>query len=434
MSDSICLPRLDRPFDATVPVPGSKSITNRALLIAALAEGDSILTGMLLSDDTRYMAEAIAALGLPINVDAATETARVSGGSGKFPAGEAELYIGNSGTTARFLTAALTLGHGRYVLDGNPRMRQRPIGPLLDALRQIGADVRGLMTPDCPPVEVIASGLPGGPCAIRGDLSSQYFSALLMAAPYARSEVAISVIGELVSIPYLEITAAVMAEFGVQIEIDRQTWASFRVPVGQPYRGRRYHIEPDASNASYFFAAAAASGGRAIVDGLGTASTQGDLQFVRALEAMGATVTMTSDRTEVVGPPIGTLRGIDIDMGTISDTAQTLAAIAPFATGPTRITGIAHNRLKETDRIADLATELRRIGQRVEEFADGLVITPGPITAAAIHTYDDHRMAMSFGITALLTGEIDILDPGCTAKTFPDYFDRLQRAAGLLPV
>ncbi len=415
-------------------MPGSKSITNRALLIAALAEGDSILTGMLLSDDTRYMAEAIAALGLPINVDAATETANVTGGSGTFPADKAELYIGNSGTTARFLTAALTLGHGRYVLDGNPRMRQRPIGPLLDALRQIGSDVRGLMTPDCPPVEVIASGLPGGPCAIPGDLSSQYFSALLMAAPYARSEVAISVIGELVSIPYLEITAAVMAEFGVQIEIDRQTWASFRVPVGQRYRGRTYHIEPDASNASYFFAAAAASGGRAIVDGLGTASTQGDLQFVRALEAMGATVTMTSDRTEVVGPPIGTLRGIDIDMGTIPDTAQTLAAIAPFATGPTRITGIAHNRLKETDRIADLATELRRIGQRVEEFADGLVITPGPITAAAIHTYDDHRMAMSFGITALLTGEIDILDPGCTAKTFPDYFDRLQRAAGLLPV
>jgi 3-phosphoshikimate 1-carboxyvinyltransferase len=431
LSDSIRLPKLEGPFDATVPVPGSKSITNRALLIAALAEGESVLTGMLLSDDTRYMAEAIATLGLPIAVDPATETATVQGGGGTFPASAADLCIGNSGTTARFLTAALTLGHGRFVVDGNERMRQRPIGPLLDALRQLGASVRGLQSPDCPPVEVLASGLPGGPCAIPGDLSSQYFSALLMAAPYAKKPVDVSVIGELVSIPYLEITAAVMADFGVSVEMDRTTWASFRVPNGQQYRGRSFHIEPDASNASYFFAAAAASGGRTTVHGLGTRSTQGDLQFVRVLESMGARVTMTADTTEVIGPPFGTLRGIDVDMNTISDTAQTLAAIAPFAQGPTRISGIAHNRVKETDRISDLATELRRIGQIVEETSDGLTITPAPIRPAAIHTYDDHRMAMSFGVTALLSGKLEILDPGCTAKTFPDYFDRLLTAADM---
>jgi 3-phosphoshikimate 1-carboxyvinyltransferase len=272
---------------------------------------------------------------------------------------------------------------------------------------------------------VEGDGLAGGACRMEGGLSSQYFSALLMAAPYARAGIEIEVIGELVSRPYMEITAAVMRAFGVEAELDRSLWRRFRVAAGQRYQGRVYSIEPDASNASYFFAAAAVTGGRARVPGLGSGSTQGDLDFVRALERMGATVRQTEDSTEVIGPSDGQLRGIEIDMNEISDTAQTLAAIAPFADGPTTITGIAHNRLKETDRIADLAAELRRIGQHVDEFADGLTIVPQPVAPAQIVTYDDHRMAMSFAITGLRAQGIEILDPGCTAKTFPDYFDRL---------
>jgi 3-phosphoshikimate 1-carboxyvinyltransferase len=249
-----------------------------------------------------------------------------------------------------------------------------------------------------------------------------------MAAPYAQRDVEIEVVGELVSRPYMDITAAVMQAFGAEAELDRSEWRRFRVAAGQRYQGRGYAIEPDASNASYFFAAAAVTGGRVQVPGLGSRSTQGDLGFVRVLERMGATVHQTRDSTEVVGPTNGRLRGIEIDMSEISDTAQTLAAIAPFADGPTTITGIAHNRLKETDRIADLATELRRIGQEVEEFPDGLTIRPRPVTPAQIVTYDDHRMAMSFAVTGLRASGIEILDPGCTAKTFPDYFDRLSAA------
>ena len=307
MSDSIRLPKLDRRVDATVSIPGSKSITNRALLIAGLAEGESVLAGMLLSDDTRYMASALIHLGLEVEIDEFTEIARVVGCGGTFPVSTGDLYVGNSGTSARFLTAAVAVGHGTYVVDGNARMRTRPIGPLLDALRQLGATCKAIESPDCPPVRIDAHGLAGGNCAIPGDLSSQYFSALLMAAPYAQSDVTIDVVGELVSAPYLEITANVMQAFGVQTELDRETWRHFAVRAGQCYRGRTYTIEPDASNASYFFALAAATGGRVRIDGLGAGSTQGDLGFVNVLRAMGATVTTTDDFTEVVGPPMGTL-------------------------------------------------------------------------------------------------------------------------------
>jgi 3-phosphoshikimate 1-carboxyvinyltransferase len=428
LSDSIRIEPVARPIDAEVRVPGSKSITNRALLVAGLAKGESTLTGVLFSDDTRYMAEALAGLGLTIETDQAAETARVVGGDGSFPNERAELYVGNSGTTMRFLTAALAVGRGEYRVDGNERMRARPIGPLLHALHQLGSSAWSEENNDCPPVIVNANGLIGGACQMEGGLSSQYFSAVMMAAPYAINDVEVGVIGDLVSKPYMEITAAVMRDFGVAAELDRVHWQRFRVAAGQRYQGRAYEIEPDASNASYFFAAAAVTGGRIRVPGLGSRSTQGDLTFVRALEQMGATVTMTDDVTEVTGPAEGKLRGIEIDMNAVSDTAQTLAAIAPFATGPTTIRGIAHNRHKETDRIADLATELRRIGQDVVEFEDGLTITPRPVRPAQIATYDDHRMAMSFAVTGLRAAGIEILDPGCTAKTFPDYFDRLAAA------
>ena len=424
-SDALVIQPVSRPIDATVRIPGSKSITNRALLIAALADGPSELTGALHSDDTRYMAAALTALGLEIATEEPGERFTVQGGGGTFPATQAELFAGNAGTAMRFLTAALPLGRGRFRIDGVPRMRARPIAPLLQALNDLGADTVSENGSGCPPVVVRAAGLPGGQVTMAGDQSSQYFTALLLAGPYANAGIEIAVAGELVSKPYMLLTAAVMAAFGVRAELDTVTWRSMRVAPGQRYRGRSYAVEPDASNASYFFAAAAITGGRVHVAGLGRDSTQGDLHFVDVLAAMGATVTVAENYVEVHGPPPGTLRGVDLDLNAISDTAQTLAAIAPFATSPTTIRGIAHARLKETDRVAALATELRRLGQGVAEFADGLTIHPAPIRPAAIATYDDHRMAMSFAITALGAPGVRILNPGCVAKTFPHFFTRL---------
>lgn len=420
---------LGRPVDGTVAVPGSKSITNRALPVAALARGESELSGALFSDDTRYMAAALEQLGIPVISDEANNRFTIAGGDGTFPAVTADLFIGNSGTSVRFLTAVLALGHGQFRIDGIPRMRKRPIQPLIDALNSLGGNVSSEEGTGCPPVRVVASGLPGGSVSVPGDQSSQYFSALLIASPYARDGVEILVEGELVSKPYMPMTASVMRAFGVEVELDQTGWKRFAVAPGQHYAGRAYRIEPDASNASYFFAAAAVTGGRVRVDGLGRASTQGDLQFVRVLEAMGATVTIADGYTEVAGPPDGALRGVDLDLNAISDTAQTLAAIAPFASSPTTIRGVEHARLKETDRVAALATELRKLGQTVEERPDGLTIVPRPIQPAEIDTYDDHRMAMSFGVMTLRAPGVRILDPGCTAKTFPDFFERLTALA-----
>lgn len=417
---------VSHPVTGTACVPGSKSITNRALPIAGLARGHSTLTGALFSDDTRYMAQALNDLGIPVSDAPEDYRFEVDGGDGAFPATQADLFIGNSGTTARFLTAILAIGHGTYRLDGVPRMRQRPIGPLLSALRQLGVDARSEADTDCPPIIVRASGFDGGTTTVSGNLSSQFLTGLLLAAPYGRNGVTIAVEGELVSKPYIVITADVMRAFGVETEIDDVDWKTFRVAPGQRYEGRAYQIEPDASNASYFFAAAAVTGGEVTVEGLGSRSTQGDLGFVHVLEQMGATVTLTDARTTVRGPQDGALRGGDFDFNVISDTAQTLAAIAPFADSPVTVRGIAHNRLKETDRIADVATELRRLGQVVDEFADGFTIHQRPVTPAEVHTYDDHRMAMSFALTGLRAPGVTILDPGCTAKTFPDYFQRLD--------
>jgi 3-phosphoshikimate 1-carboxyvinyltransferase len=394
------------PVDGTARVPGSKSITNRALLIAALAEGESVLTGALFSDDTRYMAEALNALGIHVVADDIADNFTVVGLGGTFPTADADLFVGNSGTTMRFMTAALALGHGHYRVDGIPRMRQRPIKPLIDAVNDLGGNVVSEAGTGCPPVVVEATGLRGGRVAVAGDTSSQYFTGLLIAGPYAERGIEIDVVGDLVSKPYIEITASVMAAFGVEVELDREHWRTFRIAPGQQYRGRPYHIEPDASNASYFFAAAAVTGGRIRVDGLGSASAQGDVHFVDVLQRMGAKVTIADNYVEVTGPPIGALSGVDVDMNAISDTAQTLAAIAPFANGPTTIRGVEHMRHKETDRVSALATELRRLGQEVEERPDGLKIDPREVTA-------------------LRAPGVRILDPGCVAKTFPTFFERL---------
>jgi 3-phosphoshikimate 1-carboxyvinyltransferase len=424
--DSIMMEPVQHPVRGIARVPGSKSITNRALLIAALADGESTLSGALFSDDTTYMAGSLAAMGIEIDADEAAERFVVQGGNGTFPATEAEVFVGLSGTTARFVTAALALGHGRYRLDGAGTTRTRPIGPLLEALNQLGSHAISENGNGCPPLVVEADGLRGGHCTMQGNLSSQYFTGLLQAAPYAREGVSIEVLGDLVSKPYLLITADVMRAFGVEVEIDEVNWRTCRVAPGQRYTGREYLIEPDASNASYFFAIAAVTGGRVQVNWLGYGSKQGDLGFVSVLEAMGCRVEMTSNQTIVEGPRDGRLLGGRFDFNAISDTSQTLAAIAPFAESPVTFYGVAHNRLKETDRVAAVATELRKLGQEVEEFEDGLTITPRPVQAADIATYDDHRMAMSFAITGLRAPGVRILDPGCVAKTFPGYFESVD--------
>lgn len=423
MSGTIEIKPLSRPPEATVRVPGSKSVTNRALVAAALAEGRSRLTGALFSDDTRYMIAGLRALGFDVHSHETETAVEISGAAGQVPAGEADLFVGNSGTTVRFLTALVALGHGRYRLDGVPRMRERPIEPLLAALRQLGAGAISEAGTGCPPVVVQASGLPGGRARIRGDLSSQFFSALLLVAPVTVHGVEVEVEGELVSRPYVDLTAAVMRDFGARME--NESYQRLAVPGSQRYQGREYAVEPDASSASYFFAAAAMTGGHVRVEGLGRSTGQGDYRFLDVLERMGCRVERNTSSTDVWGAE--RLGGVEEDMHDLSDMAQTLAALAPFAIGPTSIRSIANTRMKETDRIAAMAAELRRLGQGVEEFPDGLRITPAPLLPVAVRTYDDHRMAMAFALIGLRVPGIHIQDPGCVAKTFPDYFERLKR-------
>lgn len=421
MLDPFPITPLGRPIRGRVRPPGSKSLTNRALVVAALAAGESTLRRGLASRDTEVMIDSLTKLG--ITVDASTESSHVNvmGCAGRVTSPPAELWLENSGTSIRFLTAFCALGFGRFHLDGNQRMRQRPIGDLVKALNDLGAQVTCDLGNDCPPVTVEAGGLPGGSTEVAASLSSQYLSALLMTAPCADDAVQVSVIGELVSRPYIDMTLDVMAQFGV--DVDETDDGVFRI-VPQIYEPREYDVEPDASAASYFFAAAAVTGGRVAVEGLSQMSLQGDVGFVEVLEQMGCRVDWQPDVVTVSG---GELTGVDVDMNAISDTAQTLAAVAPFANGPTRIRNVAHMRHKETDRISAVVTELRRLGLEVDEFDDGLTIHPGPMHPATIATYDDHRMAMSFAILGLGQEGIRIADPGCTAKTYPHFFDDLQR-------
>ena len=426
MSQSIEITPAAGPIVATVRPPGSKSITNRALVCAALAAGDSRLTGALDSEDTRVMIESLRRLGINVQAHDEASVLEVTGCGGRIAAQDAELFVANSGTTIRFLTALAALGHGRVRLAGVERMNQRPIQDLLDALAALGADVQSEANDGCPPVRVQADGLPGGRAQIRGEISSQYLSGLLMAAPYARSAVELDVQGSLVSQPYVQMTLDVMAAFGVDVRTGT-AMESFRVPNNRGYRSCKYAIEPDASAASYFFAAAAITGGRVTVEGLSLGSMQGDVAFCTCLEQMGCEVQYNRDSITVVGGP---LRGVDVNMNKISDTVQTLAAVALFAEGATRVTGVAHNRHKETDRIGDLATELRKLGATVEEHHDGLTIAPRTLQAAEIETYRDHRMAMSLALVGLRQPGVVIRDPGCTEKTYPHFFRDLARLTG----
>lgn len=411
------------PVEAAIRPPGSKSITNRALVCAALADGPSRLTGALDSEDTRVMIDSLRRLGIEVRASDAGETLEVAGRGGAIPAPGGELFVANSGTTIRFLTALVALGRGRFRLSGVERMHQRPIQDLLDALNALGARAASETGDGRPPVVVEADGLPGGAARVRGDISSQYLSGLLMTAPYARRPVALDVRGQLVSQPYVRMTLDVMAAFGVDAPTDA-AMSRFEIPNAHGYRPREYAVEPDASAASYFFAAAAITGGRVTVEGLSRDSLQGDVGFCECLKQMGCAVEYNADSITVAGGP---LRGIDADMNAISDTVQTLAAAALFAQGPTRVTGVAHNRHKETDRIGDLATELRKLGAAVEEHEDGLTITPGPLRAATLDTYRDHRMAMSLALVGLRQEGIVINDPGCVEKTYPRFFRDLAR-------
>ncbi len=410
--------------DSSIRPPGSKSITNRALVCAALAEGKSVLEGALDSEDTQVMVQGLRDLGLRVRHDAAIGQIVLTGCGRRIPAGSADIFAANSGTTLRFLTAMVTLGHGVFRLDGTPRMRERPVADLLDALGALGADVLDELGTGCPPIRVQARGLPGGRAVVAGDISSQFLSAILMVAPCAQGPVELVLEGELVSKPYVQMTLDLMKAFGV--EVAREGFERFLLDGAQRYVARTYAVEPDASAASYFFAAAAITGGRITVEGLSRNSLQGDVAFCECLARMGCNVEYAEHSITVQG---GRLRGIEVDMNAISDTVQTLAAVALFAEGPTTVTHVGHIRHKETDRIAALAVELRKLGAEVDELADGLTIRPGPLRSAQIDTYDDHRMAMSLALPGLRVPGVVIRNPGCTAKTYPGFFEDLRRVA-----
>jgi 3-phosphoshikimate 1-carboxyvinyltransferase len=441
-----------------VGVPGSKSITNRALVLAALsAKGFGwALRNVLQSEDTEVMIDALRALGFRVLTDWSDQTVVVNSGEDEplIPARGAELFVANSGTTMRFLTAIVSLGQGRFRLDGVPRMRERPIEDLLDALRQLGVEAYSEHSNGCPPVIVETRGLAGGKARLRGNISSQFLSGLLMAAPFALGTVEIAIDGPLVSSSYVDMTSRMLSQWGLYCGARPGEAPGFWVPGRQERRFeemreqnaaraiqegfnplkelwlRDYHIEPDASAASYFWGAAAITGGAVRVPGLHSESLQGDVRFVQVLEEMGCEPDYDPEGFTIHGAP---LYGIDVDMNDVSDTVMTLGAVALFADGPTTICNVAHIRHKETDRLAALATELRRVGAEVEEFADGLRITPRPLHGAEIETYNDHRMAMSMALVGLKVPGIVIKNPVCVAKTYPNFFSDLEKLRHAAP-
>ncbi|KAJ9171259.1 hypothetical protein P3X46_014649 [Hevea brasiliensis] len=427
-------------ISGTVTLPGSKSLSNRILLLAALSEGTTVVDNLLNSDDVRYMLGALRTLGLHVEDNNELKRAIVEGCGSHFPVGKGskndiELFLGNAGTAMRPLTAAVTAagGNSSYILDGVPRMRERPIGDLVAGLKQLGADVECSPT-NCPPVRINGQGgLPGGKVKLSGSISSQYLTALLMAAPLALGDVEIEIIDKLISIPYVEMTLRLMERYGVTVE-HTSSWDRFFIRGGQKYKspGNSF-VEGDASSASYFLAGAAITGGTITVEGCGTSSLQGDVKFAEVLEKMGAKVTWTENSVTVTGPPRNSpskkhLRAIDVNMNKMPDVAMTLAVVALFADGRTAIRDVASWRVKETERMIAICTELRKLGATVEEGPDYCVITPPEkLNIAEIDTYDDHRMAMAFSLAACGDVPVTIKDPGCTRKTFPDYFEVLER-------
>ena len=412
-----------RQVNGVVRIPGSKSLSNRILLLSALAEGTTTITNLLDSDDIRFNLDALAALGVSIQLSENNTVATVHGIGKPFSnSAPITLFLGNAGTAMRPLTAALTLGYGNYTLTGEPRMEERPIADLVDALRQCGADISYLKTDGYPPLSIHAQGLMGGDIQILGNISSQFLTAMLMACPLAKNDSKIAVVGTLVSKPYIDITLATMSQFG--INVTNNDYVSFDVSGGQTYHSPgTVMVEGDASSASYFLAAAAISGSTVRVEGVGQNSIQGDIKFADVLEQMGASVQRSDTWIEVTGPE--KLKALDVDLNHIPDAAMTIAVAALFADGTTTIRNIYNWRVKETDRLSAMATELRKVGASVVEGEDFISITPpDEIQEATIDTYNDHRMAMCFSLAALGNAPIHINDPGCVAKTFPDYFER----------
>ena len=409
-------------------LPGSKSISNRTLLLAALADGMTQIKGLLASDDTDRMLETLEKLGVDIDKKEGSENIFVSGNNGEFKVKHADLFLGNAGTAFRPLTAALAFSGGHYKLSGVPRMHERPIGDLVDALRQAGANIEYLGVEGFPPLKISPANIDvSKPIKIRGDVSSQFLTALLMALPLTKQESMIEVVGELISKPYIEITLNLMARFGVQVK--REGWQKFTISTNANYVSpKQIYVEGDASSASYFLAAGAIAGSL-FVDGVSKDSIQGDIQFAEEIQKMGANIEYLENRVFVYKPESGKLKAIDIDCNHIPDAAMTLAVMALFADGTTTLRNIASWRVKETDRLTAMATELRKVGAIVEEGADYIKITPpAKLTPnAVIDTYDDHRMAMCFSLVSLGGVPITINDPKCVAKTFPNYFEEFAK-------
>lgn len=418
-----------------VRLPGSKSISNRILLLAALSEGDTEVHDLLASDDTARMLDALGALGVRI-IQTGERDYRVHGIGGsepvRFAVNQADLFLGNAGTAFRPLTAVLALMQGYYRLSGVPRMHERPIGDLVEALRQLGADIVYLGQEGYPPLEIRPAPVCAGEVTVKGNVSSQFLTGLLIALPLTGRQIGVTVEGELISRPYVDLTISLMARFGVHVA--REGWQRFTVDSGQTYRSPgKVFVEGDASSASYFLAAGAIGGGPVRVEGIGKGSLQGDVHFAGALAQMGAHIDSGDNWIEASAPLAGGLRAIDLDCNHIPDAAMTLAVVALFAEGVTTLRNIASWRVKETDRLAAVATELRKLGVTVEEGTDFLRITPLPVSQLkpdkAIDTYDDHRMAMCFSLVSLAVS-VRINDPGCVAKTFPDYFEKFSGITG----
>jgi 3-phosphoshikimate 1-carboxyvinyltransferase len=411
---------LERPPDATIRVPGSKSVTNRALIIAALADGNSRIVNPLFSDDSFWLMDALVRLGIDVHADGERGEVYVRGQSGEIYASGVDLFVGNAGTVARFLPPFLALGRGPFTVDGVPRMRERPVADLVDGMRQLGAEVQYAGEDGRFPLMIKGGGIPGGKARVSASKSSQFISGLLMAAPYAQAPVTLHPVGRK-EWPYVGITVALMRAFGV--EVDEAANGRFTVAPAL-YSSREYEVEPDASGASYFMAAAAVTGGRVRIPGLGASSPQGDLRFAGVLRDMGCRVEIASDFVEVQGPDH--LRGVEVDMNAFSDTMITLSAIAPFAEGPTTIKNVGHTRLQESDRLSAVATELTRLGVKTQTTSSFIRIIPNKIRPGVVRTYGDHRMAMAFAISGLVASGIRIRDPGCVTKTFPGYFGALE--------
>ena len=412
----------------SIKLPGSKSISNRTLLLAALSKGSTEICDLLASDDVDRMLDSLGRLGIEVEAHSERNACTVHG-NGDFPVNQADLFLGNAGTAIRPLTAALALAHGHYTLSGVPRMHERPIGDLVDGLRQVGADIRYRGTEGFPPIEIHpADVVVAEPIRVRGDVSSQFLTALLMALPMTGARAVIEVIGELISKPYVEITLNLMRRFGVTVI--REEWSRFTIPADAHYSSPgSIHVEGDASSASYFLAAGAIGGGPVRVEGVGSDSIQGDVRFAEALESLGARIDMGPNWIEARAPRSGRLKAFDLDLNHIPDAAMTLAAAALFCDGPSRLRNIASWRVKETDRLAAMAVELRKLGAEVEEGGDWLAVQPPSrlVDGAAIDTYDDHRMAMCFSLAALGGVRVRINDPKCVNKTFPEFFDRFAQ-------